>query len=279
MTETFHHHDEPATESQESAIVPSVSIENLTRRRNGVVDKLRQAAQLIEEARRIAGDCKTVGFPRVMVQGAQGVTLYAEDKKFAETMIRDVDAVAWGYLMEESGIKTFMDAAARRDWSSRLYQGDIPELTRENIESTFAALYESRGDLFERGVIAVYRRLSFDYKTNNPIKFGKRLILTRLASTWGNGYLSFNDDCCNALDDLERVCHLLDTKPEPDHRNGWRWKLVEAERSKVPEIASDYMSVRWFKKGTGHVTFKRLDLVDQLNTILAKHHPNALPCV
>ncbi|ONZ24329.1 hypothetical protein A8F44_22135, partial [Burkholderia cenocepacia] len=34
--------------------------------------------------------------------------------------------------------------------------------------------------------------------------------------------------------------------------------------------------LRWFKNGNGHLTFKRADLVDRMNLILAKHYPNAL---
>ena len=39
----------------------------------------------------------------------------------------------------------------------------------------------------------------------------------------------------------------------------------------------DYFDLKWFLKGSCHVTFTRPDLVDKLNAIIAKHHPNALP--
>jgi len=42
------------------------------------------------------------------------------------------------------------------------------------------------------------------------------------------------------------------------------------------EAENDYFHLRWFKNGNGHLTFKRADLVEQMNRILAKHYPNAL---
>lgn len=43
------------------------------------------------------------------------------------------------------------------------------------------------------------------------------------------------------------------------------------------ECANEYLSIRTFKNGNGHVTFKRIDLVERMNTIIAKHYPGALP--
>ncbi len=39
----------------------------------------------------------------------------------------------------------------------------------------------------------------------------------------------------------------------------------------------DYFSIRYFQKGTGHITFKRPELIDKMNDIVAKHFPAALP--
>lgn len=44
-----------------------------------------------------------------------------------------------------------------------------------------------------------------------------------------------------------------------------------------PLLNDDYLHLRWFKNGNGHITFKRPDLVEQMNLILAKHYPHALP--
>ncbi|MFS3643827.1 DUF4942 domain-containing protein, partial [Escherichia coli] len=38
----------------------------------------------------------------------------------------------------------------------------------------------------------------------------------------------------------------------------------------------ELFTIRYFQKGSGHITFKRLDLVDKMNDIVAKHYPSAL---
>ncbi|SMB30912.1 hypothetical protein SPRA44_240170 [Serratia proteamaculans] len=35
-------------------------------------------------------------------------------------------------------------------------------------------------------------------------------------------------------------------------------------------------SIKYFQKGTAHITFKRSELVDKLNDIIARHYPGAL---
>lgn len=79
----------------------------------------------------------------------------------------------------------------------------------------------------------------------------------------------------NKLDDLVRFFSVIDGKPEPDHRHAISSALGYWSNAK--EIEHEYMHIRTFKNGNGHLTFKRLDLVEKLNAVLAKHYPGALP--
>jgi hypothetical protein len=78
-----------------------------------------------------------------------------------------------------------------------------------------------------------------------------------------------------------RVFHVLDGKPEPDCRGGIWHLLNSAGLSSYSAgqgtAENEYLQIRVFKNRNGHITFKRPDLVDQMNKILAKHYPNALP--
>lgn len=64
----------------------------------------------------------------------------------------------------------------------------MPALTRGNIEATFIALHQSRAEMFERGVIEIYRSLSWRYRTNTPIRFGKRIIVSGFCDHLGAHY-------------------------------------------------------------------------------------------
>ncbi len=37
-----------------------------------------------------------------------------------------------------------------------------------------------------------------------------------------------------------------------------------------------YFTIRYFQKGTAHLTFKRPELVEKMNDIIAKHYPGIL---
>lgn len=197
-----------------------------------------------------------------------------------EQIQKRVDACAWQHLMNESGMRTLMDATARKEWDDRIEKCETPPLTDENIRATFGDMYAARGDIFERGVISCFKSLSWDYKTNKPFKFGKRFVRQYLRNsiTGGGSGLGYpNIHACEQLDDLIRVLTVLDGKPEPDHRTGVYSLLHRAEQRNERDVDTEYLSIRSFRNGNGHITFKRRDLVEKMNRIIAKHYPGALP--
>ena len=264
-----------------SQLVKSVSIENMTNQREAVAALLRQAHESLLQAASLASAAH-LGSLRDLFTPHR---YYNADFNFldmdgAGKAIKALDCAGWQYLMNESGMRTFMDAKAREEWDESLTKGNYPDLTRENITATFQRLHDSRGELFERGVIMCFQRLSWDFKTNQPFLFGKRIIIKSLISVWGPRgiYGHVNHRTADELDDLVRVFCVLDGLPEPDHRRAMYHAISDAESKATREWSGPYFSIRWFKKGTGHLTFTRPDLVDKMNRILAKHYPAALAC-
>jgi len=289
-------------------LVPSVSVANMVNQRAAVIDRMRQAFELIKDAATIA-EVGHLGMPRVLLSTEYG--RHGDGLSIAASRIRTnsrgqpwdhdaspaadlekklrlgIDCNAWQYLMHESGLRSLMDAAARKKWDEAIMNGDVPEFTESNVRSTFGMLHDARGEMFDRGVIACFKALSWDYKTNLPQKFGKRIVLTYVrsqvssAGRYGSagtslGHVTFSKG--DMLDDLSRVMTVLDGKPEADSaRKGWYGRLMACDKTTDPDAADDYLSVRSFRNGNGHVTFKRLDLVDRMNKIIAKYHPDALP--
>lgn len=270
--------------SADSFPVKSVSIANLVNQRAGVLEKMKRALDLIGEAEASA-KAANIGFPCLLIDntmknhcGQHRITggAYFDPKARAEideNIRHYIDASAWQHLMHESGLRTFMDAETRKKWDDALRGNEVPELTPENIESTFRDMYASRGSMFDQGVIACFKALSWHYKTNLPQMFGKRIVVTNLT-----GWHSHNK--CNQLDDLQRVFHVLDGKPEPDHRAGSYPTLSQAGafyNKTTGKLETEYLKIKWFKNHNGHIEFTRLDLVERMNAIIAKHFPGALP--
>lgn len=268
-----------------SELVPSISIANLLNQRAAVEALLVKGIDALRQAEAIAKGGQ-MGFPELSAtfSGHEKTELSREyssknPDEILKKLMGAVDAGAWGNLMTQSGLMTFMDAKARSDWHRKIHAREVPTLTFENIEATFATLHGSRDELFERGVLEVFRQLNWNYKTNQPYRFGKKLILTRLFSCYGTGkarYLSTCSTSTNALDDLERVFNIFDELPEPDVRNGWYQRIAKHQRNTPMVASSEYFSLKWFMNGNGHIDFKRPDLVEKLNLILAKHYPGAL---
>lgn len=273
-----------------AALIPSVSIEALLQRRDAIVEKLTAAHKALGEVHQLAnaqlGD--HVGFLgyelRLEFASSRGRSRDLTEERGLEYAIRRVDAKCWDFLLAQSGLWSFMDATTREAWNKSIDEDEFPLLTRENITATFAKLYDERGAMFEQGVIALFRNLSWAYKTNQPVKLGKRIVVkyvveknvyARRSETYG-----ISHGGANKLDDIIRVMSILDGKPEPDHRNGAYHTANNvrfAREGGTMQLDLEYMHVRGFKNGNAHVTFKRLDLVDGLNRIIAKHFPNALP--
>jgi hypothetical protein len=184
-----------------------------------------------------------------------------------------VDYYGWSYLMKESGLMTFMDAAARDQWTRQLTEGEAPAFTVENIEAVFRNIHAERGNTFERGIVNCFKNLSWDYATNQPFKFGKRVVMKHLCDRIF-GYPQTG--ITSQLADFARAFHILDGKPEPDNRQSFDGAVDAARKEGKTEAENEYFSIRWFKNRNGHLTFKRPDLVEQMNRIIAKHYPHAL---
>jgi hypothetical protein len=260
-------------ENQE--LVPAVSIENLLNVRAGAIARYAKIRDLYAEARGML-EAINVRVPRVTMAGSgyRDAGRDADDTHALELVSKEIDAATWGYLMRESGLRTFMDAKARETWDEKIGKHEVPPLTIENIEATFSDLYANRGRMFEDGVINMFKGLAWDYKTNSPVRFGKRIIVTCLAQYAGT---SANFRTCDKIDDLMRVFHVLDGKPERDVRRGTYSDISAAWARRERFYENEYIAVKWFKNNNGHITFKREDLVDKLNLIVAKHYPGALP--
>lgn len=191
---------------------------------------------------------------------------------------RNIDRGIWKDLMKKSGMLSLMDAQARDEWYKNLEGEDIPAVSEANILSTFEQLHQSKGEVFERGVINVFKGLSWNYKTNSPCKFGTKIIVTGLVKCdrWGFGLnWGWQRD---RLADIERMLVLLDGKPVPDNRADVTRRLGDHihENRHSNHYEDEMFVIKYFQKGTEHIVFKRPELVDKLNDIIARHYPGAL---
>ncbi|MBN5417371.1 DUF4942 domain-containing protein [Serratia marcescens] len=272
---------EPEVLTDHTELICSTSIERIVSGRNAA---LAQIAVLIRQLDEISALTNRIGGGTAkdwaMRQGHGYDSWLTEKVDTAISAItRNIDRSIWRDLMLKSGMISLMDAQSRDEWYKTLDEGKLPEISEENILATFEQLHHSKGEVFERGVINVFKGLSWDYKTNNPCSFGKKIIINNLVTynRWG---FSLNWGWRrDQLIDLERMLFLLDGKPIPDNRGDICTRLMAHIRDNPTKdvYEDEFFSIRYFQKGTAHLTFKRLDLVGKMNDIIAKHYPGMLP--
>ncbi len=245
-------------------LIKSISIENLLSQRNAIEERITKAQEVISEAEKIAQASQVKHAAFLLYSGGSYFHNIFSDNGVPKFM-RELDARIWDHLLAETGMKSFMCASARKQWSDDLEKGVHPPLTIENIAATFSNIHHSRQRMLEEGILESFRKLSWDYKTNSPRMFGKRIIFGSLNSS------------CDRIDDLLRVFYIFDGKPEPEYRHRISERISVRRNKGQDSCENEFIKLRWFKKGSGHLTFKRLDLVKKCNEILARHFPNALP--
>ena len=271
-----------------TALVPSLNLDTFLASHKTVLELVSQATDLLTQAQQLTD---SIGLERAMESLGPNASRVCSHQanllrpEGLDNFKKFLNALAWDRILKETGIRTFMDSKSRSTWDEQISHCDVPELTLEVIHQNVKQWLDNRPDMMEAGVLEVFNKLSYDYKTNSPRMFGKRLIVDHFSTKWvhrNNGRqetsLYFEQEACNKLDDLVRVLSVLDGKPEPDHRRGILQLTNEKyKKGHTMSLETEYLSLKWYLKGTVHVTFLRLDLITRMNGILNKHHPNALP--
>ncbi|MCB5302974.1 DUF4942 domain-containing protein [Yersinia bercovieri] len=272
--------DEPQVLTGHTDVICSTSIERIITGRNNA---LVQIEALIHQLEDISAITNSIGGGMAkdwaMRQDFRcGCWLMEKTETGMKAIIRNLDRGIWQDLMKKSGMLSLMDAQARDQWYRNLEGDNIPAISEANILSTFEQLHQQKDEVFERGVINVFKGLSWDFKTNSPCKFGKKIIVTGLVKCdrWGFGLnWGWQRD---RLADLERMLMILDGQPIPDSRADVSRRLGDHihENWRSTRYEDEMFTIKYFQKGTAHITFKQPDLVDKLNDIIAKHYPGML---
>ncbi|HHN8384058.1 TPA: DUF4942 domain-containing protein [Klebsiella quasipneumoniae] len=260
-------------------VICSTSIERIVTGRNAA---LAQIETLIQQLDDISTLTSNIGGGKANEWGVRQYRydcwLMDKTETAIKAITQNIDRSIWKDLMNKSGMLALMDTQARDEWYNSLEKDDIPAVSEENILSTFEQLHQSKAEVFERGIINVFKGLSWDYKSNSPCKFGKKIIVDGLVQYDRWGFHFRHGRRREQLADLDRMLNLLDGKPVPENRNDLSVRLDAHIRKQHASVFEDeYVEIRYFQKGTGHIIFKRSDLIDKMNGIVARYFPATLP--
>lgn len=257
-----------------NAVINSIGFEAVLQARDAIAERLRQAHALLMQAQEIAThnglgklchhhEWKPMALPDFLASGG-------DDKAISIT-----DQAAWTTLLERSNVMDLMSAKRKAEWRTTLAKGEAPPFTQDAIIGTFRSLYESRAEVFETSVVECFEQLYPCYQRNGLSAFGKRVVLSNVTDVYAGGLPGRS--ACDQVDDLLRFMHLMDARPVP-HAHKVRDAILAAITKGADRLYEDeYIHIRWFKNGNGHLTFKREDIVTRMNEMIAKHRANSLP--
>jgi hypothetical protein len=141
---------EPEVLTGPTEIICSTSIERIVSGRNAVLMQIEALIHQLDEISTLTnsiggGTAKDWG----MRPGHRYDCWFTERAETAmKAITRNIDRSVWRDLMLKSGVLSLMDAQARDEWNKNLEEGDLPEISEENILATFEHLHHSKGEVF-----------------------------------------------------------------------------------------------------------------------------------
>lgn len=188
-----------------------------------------------------------------------------------------LDGAIWRHLLAASGMAHMMDRTAKEEFEESL-KTSVPEATEDNIRATFSKLMGDAELIFQRGLARAFIELDRRFKSHDGFKIGSRIILTHIFDSWGAFTYGSKRD---TLVDVQRVFAVLDGQRAPDVAEAAA-ALADDRRGgglspRQSCTETSYFRIRGFKNGNAHLWFKRDDLVQKANEVLAAYYGQVMP--
>lgn len=180
-----------------------------------------------------------------------------------------LNSAYWSRALALTDVLNCMPEQRRQEWHEQIRAHKAPDFEESTVRDTLATLLNSRARFLAERVDGIFRNLSGEHVTNNPMGFGKRMIIYYANSSYGGrqGHIA----------DLRAVIAKLTGRDEP------RWqathgllKVLERNTGEWHDVDGGALRIRLYKKGTAHLEVHP-DMAWRLNQILAYLYPTAIP--
>jgi len=185
-----------------------------------------------------------------------------------------LNAHYWERAISLTNVRDLMPQARRNEWAESITNQTCPDFVEEHVRPTLEHLLNSRQQFFAERVDGIYTALSDTHLTNNPMGFGKRMIISRVL----DGYGTLCYPTIGFINDLRCVIAKFMGRDEPSHtasRNVVEFALRH-RRGQWVTLDGGALRIRCYMVGTAHLEIHE-DMAWRLNAILASIHPTAIP--
>jgi len=201
-----------------------------------------------------------------------------ERAAYLATARRLTDTDVWAHLVQITDLERLMDKKAKDQLNQQLLT-DPPEATEENVVATLTQFALDADTIFKRGIAECFSNLDRRFRSHDGWKIGSRVILSHAFGEWGGW--SFYTNHRDTLQDIERTFFVLDGRVPPATYAGIVSAVEDSRRGRSgprqSEIETEFFRVRCFMNGNAHVWFKRDDLVEKVNKLLAEYYGAVIP--
>ena len=220
-----------------------------------------------------------------------GVTLYqssllssdvASDKRLYNNFVDLLTEACWSRVFEDTNICRFVTSGVRQEFEAFRDENKKVDFTVRNVESLLRTLGMSVTSIMEEALLRVFGELTrFDkkntsyldgWKTNDAWRVNRKVIIPNVVECCRySGTPNFSYYSRDILDDLDRVLCSLDGKDYMGVRTA-RMAIQEAMKGGWgEEVESEFFGpIRYYKKGTVHLSFKDERLLSRFNQAAAR---------
>lgn len=216
------------------------------------------------------------------------VMLEKEDEEAKEESIKMIRKMVWSYVLKFCQMDEFVFSKQKNAFYDKIDKGSATyPFTRENIKQFFDNIFYNRQSYLKEGIVDLFEEITSKHngnpyhregwKTNKNWKINKKIIVN-----WG--MVEFSYDRFHVpygsrhgwINDLDRVVRKIKMLPGAtnigDALDNKFQNMGRVSQGAVinNEVETAYFKMRFFKKGTLHITFKDQEILNELNSIGAK---------
>jgi len=204
-----------------------------------------------------------------------GLHGHAIPRDTLEESIRQIDRDFWRIAFDVTGFLDVMDATEKAEFFKSMQGDNVPPFSESAVRSTFVDLMGKRDEMFRRGVVRVFQRLSGNYRSHSAFRVQRKMVLSMFCRPhFGGkgmvinqfGYGSSNPS--DAINDLDRVLCAIEEKP---HKARALESAMNDAWGKGEVFDDGRLKAKSFKNQNVHLEL-RADLVDGVNRIIAEHY-------
>lgn len=204
-----------------------------------------------------------------------GLPSQCEPRLWLEHQVQEIDRLFWGKAFDATGLRSIMDAKARRELEKQMESGKTPAFTDESVRATLQNMAMDADRMFRRGLVSIFAKLSGQYRSHSAFKVQRRSIVRGMVQSRFDckGYQIGIHRAADEINDLDRVLCVLQGKRHDERAlesamNQGFMDRGEYEDSRIRAVP--------YKNGNLHLYILDCNLLSRINRIIAEYYGEAL---